>query len=77
MLIFFKINTIGSGLGPKFIIHDEFGLTNPYEFTKEELLNGVEIDVHDDAKKITVISEGNLCIDSCNPVSPKKEYNIL
>jgi archaellum component FlaF (FlaF/FlaG flagellin family) len=74
MLVFFKIDSLGGGLGPKFILHDDFGLTDPYEFTKDELLNGVNLDVNPSATKITVISEGSLCIDSCHPISPKKEY---
>lgn len=72
MLIFFKINDLGEDLGPEFILSDNFGLTSPYLFTKDELLLGVEINVNENAVEISVQSTGALCKNCCLPDTIKK-----
>lgn len=67
MQIFFQIDSLGEGLGPTFILTDGFGLTNPFEFTRQELIDGVTIEVNDNAQFIYVKSTGILCKDCCNP----------
>jgi hypothetical protein len=76
MVIFFKITSLGDGLGPNFILSDNFGLTNPFEFTRDELLAGVTIDVNDLATDIFVSSTGAYCKDCCDPKFTKK-YPIV
>jgi hypothetical protein len=65
MQILFKISSLGSGLGPEFILSDNFGLTNPYKFTKQQLLDGVIITVNNNATKVFVKSTGGWCNDCC------------
>jgi len=75
MKIFFKINTLGEGLGPNFILKDNIGLTNPYSVTKSQLLTGLEIEVSNLATDIFVASTGKYCKDCCEEVEFKK-YSI-
>lgn len=71
MLISFQITNLGEGLGPTFTLSDDFGPTVPSVFTKEELLEGVEIEVNDGATKVIVVSNGSLCKNKST-----KEYLI-
>jgi hypothetical protein len=72
MLIFFKVNNLGEDLGPEFILWDNFGLTSPYLFTRDELLTGVTINVNENAVEISVQSTGSLCKNCCLPDIIKK-----
>ena len=65
MTIFFQIDVLGEGLGPTFILSDDFGLTNPFEFTRQELLDGVEIQINSESKFIYIRSTGIFCKDCC------------
>lgn len=75
MKIFFKIDSLGEGLGPNFILKDNIGLTDPYSVTKSQLLSGLEIEVNNLATDIFVTSIGVYCKDCCEDVQFKK-YSI-
>ena len=76
MVIFFQIPDLGDGLGPNFILSDNFGATNPFQFTRDELLAGVVIEVNSLATDIFVTSTGAYCKDCCDPQFTKK-YPIV
>jgi hypothetical protein len=73
-LVYFKINSLGDGLGPTFILSDNFGLTLPYEFTRQQLLSGVNITININATEINVRSTGLLCRECCN--CNLKKYSV-
>ncbi len=74
MKIFFKISSLGIGLGPEFILYDNYSLTIPFKFSSQQLLDGVEILVNDLATNIYVKSTGVFCNDPC--VYDVKNYVI-
>jgi len=75
MTIFFQIDVLGEGLLSPFILSDDFGLTNPFEFTRQELLDGVEIEVNPNSKFIYVRSTNIFCKNCCD-VDIKQKYLI-
>jgi hypothetical protein len=75
MFILFKISPLGSGLGPDFILSDNFGLTIPYKVTRQQLIDGVLIQVNWSATKIYVRSTGAMCNDCENPFV--KIYDLI
>jgi hypothetical protein len=75
MFILFKISPLGAGLGPNFILSDNFGLTIPYKVTRQQLIDGVLIQVNWGATKIYVRSTGALCNDCENPFI--KIYDLI
>jgi hypothetical protein len=75
MNIFIKISNLGEGLGPEFILSDDFGLTIPYKFTRQQLLDGVEIYVNNNATKINVKSTG-ICTNVVSANIPNFEVPL-
>jgi hypothetical protein len=75
MFILFKISPLGAGLGPNFILSDNFGLTIPYKVTRQQLIDGVLIQVNWSATKIYVRSTGAMCNDCENPFV--KIYDLI
>jgi hypothetical protein len=58
MFVFLRSFQLGGDLGPNFTLTADVGSVSPSSVTKSELFAGINVEVNDEATKITVTSVG-------------------